>query len=120
MLQKGDILKYSSARKLPRIFTFFLVSSLLLSSCSTRDITSESYRLGKETGSGWRELTTEIEALSEWANQSTGEKFEIPQSDKKDVCQLMWLLVGWPQFGLKNMSENRADFVDGCMVTVGS
>lgn len=113
-------MKTSSTRNFPKFVSLFLAISFLLTSCSTRDITSESYRFGKETGSGWRELTTEIEALSEWANEGTGEKIEIPEADKKDVCQLMWLLVGWPKFGLKNMSENRTDFVDGCMETVGS
>jgi len=98
----------------------FLVLALLLSSCSTRELTSESYRFGKETGTNWRELTSEIEAISAWAGEATGESLEIPEVEKESACKAMWLIIGWPKFGLKDMAENRENFVDGCITTIGS
>ena len=94
--------------------------SLSLSACSTKSLTSEAYRFGKETGSNWRELSAEIEALSNWANEESGQSLEIPDVEKESACKAMWILIGWPKFGLKNMSENRSDFVEGCVTTIGS
>lgn len=96
------------------------IFTLLLSSCSTKGLTSEAYRFGKETGSKWRELTSEVEALSTWASDSTGEEVEIPEVEKESACKAMWILIGWPKFGLKNMAENRENFVEGCVTTIGS
>lgn len=97
-----------------------LASSIAVTSCSSRDLTSEAYRFGKETGTNWRELTAEVEALSAWASEESGQAVEIPEVEKKSACKAMWLLVGWPKFGFQNMSENRTDFVDGCLKTIGS
>ena len=102
------------------ILALFVVIALLLSSCSSKEFTSESYRFGKEIGSSWRELTGEIEALSSWAGAESGESLEIPQVEKESACKAMWLIIGWPKFGLKDMAKNRGNFVDGCITTIGS
>ena len=94
--------------------------SFLFTSCSAKELTSESYRFGKETGQKWRELSSEIEAISSWATESTGESVEIPEVEKESACQAMWILIGWPKFGLENMKENRENFVEGCVSTIGS
>jgi hypothetical protein len=98
----------------------FLISSLLLSSCSAKELTSEAYRFGKETGEKWRDLSSEIESLSSWANEESDGSIEIPAIERESACKAMWLIIGWPEFGLKNMSENRKDFVEGCLKTIGS
>ena len=103
-----------------RIFILVSIFILLLSSCSTKELTSEAYRFGKETGSKWRDLTAEVEALSTWASDSTGEQVEIPEVEKESACKAMWILIGWPKFGLNDMAENRENFVEGCLTTVGS
>lgn len=97
-----------------------VVIALLLSSCSTKELTSESYRFGKETGANWRELTSEIEAITSWVDAQSGESLEIPDVEKESACKAMWLIIGWPKFGLKDMAENRENFVDGCITTIGS
>lgn len=97
-----------------------VVIALLLSSCSTKELTSESYRFGKETGTNWRELTSEIEAITSWVDAQSGESLEIPDVEKESACKAMWLIIGWPKFGLKDMAENRENFVDGCITTIGS
>lgn len=97
----------------------FLFVALLLTACDTRELTSDAYSLGKETGTTWRELSTEIEVISSWATEA-GETVDIPKVEKEKACQAMWLIVGWPQFGLENMAKNRTDFIDGCMTTIGS
>lgn len=98
----------------------FVVIALLLSSCSTKELTSESYRFGKETGTNWRELTSEIEAITSWVDAQSGESLEIPDVEKESACKAMWLIIGWPKFGLKDMAKNRENFVDGCITTIGS
>lgn len=98
----------------------FLVVALLLSSCSMRELTSESYKFGKETGTNWRELTSEIDVLTSWVGAESGESIEIPEVEKETACKAMWLVIGWPKFGLKDMAENRENFVDGCISTIGS
>ena len=95
-------------------------SALVLSSCSAKQLTSEAYRFGEQTGTKWRELSAEVEALSTWASEEGGQAVEIPEVEKESACNAMWILIGWPKFGLKNMSENRADFVEGCISTIGS
>lgn len=102
------------------ILCLFVVIALLLSSCSTKELTSESYRFGKETGTNWRELTSEIEALTSWVDAQSEESLEIPDVEKESACKAMWLIIGWPKFGLKDMAENRENFVDGCITTIGS
>jgi hypothetical protein len=97
-----------------------LISTLLLSSCSTKELTSEAYRFGKETGAKWRDLSNEIEAISSWANEESEGSFEIPEAERESACKAMWLIIGWPKFGLENMSENRKNFVEGCLKTIGS
>jgi len=96
-----------------------LASVLFLTACDTREFTSDAYSLGKETGTTWRELSTEVEVISSWATEA-GETVDIPAVEKEKACQAMWLIVGWPQFGLENMAKNRTDFIDGCMTTIGS
>lgn len=102
------------------IVCLFVVIALLLSSCSTKELTSESYRFGKETGTNWRELTSEIEEITSWVDAQSGESLEIPDVEKESACKAMWLIIGWPKFGLKDMAENRENFVDGCITTIGS
>jgi len=96
-----------------------LASVLFLTACDTREFTSDAYSLGKETGTTWRELSTEVEVISSWATEA-GETLDIPAVEKEKACQAMWLIVGLPQFGLENMAKNRTDFIDGCMTTIGS
>lgn len=103
-----------------KVITLTAVLSFLLASCSAKELTSEAYRFGKETGSKWRELSTEVEALSSWVSESSGESLEIPEVEKESACKAMWILIGWPKFGLKDMSENRENFVEGCLTTIGS
>jgi hypothetical protein len=102
------------------LIPILLLSSLVLSSCSAKQLTSEAYRFGKDTGTKWRELSSEVEALSTWAGEESDQAIEIPEVEKESACKAMWILIGWPKFGLKNMSENRTDFVDGCLTTIGS
>ena len=113
---------YQTSQK-NRTFQFIsllLSCALIVSSCSTKELTSEAYRFGKETGTKWRELTSEIEALSSWAGEESGESLEIPEVEKESACKAMWLIIGWPKFGLKDMAENRENFVEGCLTTIGS
>lgn len=97
-----------------------LISSFLLPSCSTKELTSEAFRFGKETGAKWRDLSNEIEAISSWANEESEGSLEIPEAERESACKAMWLIIGWPKFGLENMSENRKNFVEGCLKTIGS
>ena len=113
---------YQTSQK-NRTFQFIsllLSCALIVSSCSTKELTSESYRFGKETGTKWRDLTSEIEALSSWAGEGSGESLEIPKVEKESACNAMWLIFGLPKFGLKDMAENRENFVEGCSTTIGS
>lgn len=97
-----------------------LSSLILLTSCDPKELTSEAYALGKQSGQDWRDLISEVEVLSQWTGESSGETVEIPKVEKLAACRAMWLLIGWPQFGLSNSAENRKDFVDGCMTSIGS
>ena len=113
---------YQTSQK-NRTFQFIsllLSCALIVSSCSTKELTSEAYRFGTETGTKWRELASEIEALSSWAGEESGESLEIPEVEKESACKAMWLIIGWPKFGLKDMAENRENFVEGCLTTIGS
>ncbi len=92
----------------------------LLTSCDPKELTSEAYALGKQSGEDWRNLVSEVEVLSQWAGESSGETIEIPNVEKKSACRAMWILIGWPQFGLDNSAQNRKEFVEGCMTTIGS
>jgi len=103
-----------------RFIPLLLSCVLINSSCSTKELTSEAYRFGKETGTKWRELTSEIEALSSWVGEESGGSLEIPEVEKESACKAMWLIIGWPKFGLKDMTENRENFVEGCLTTIGS
>ena len=103
-----------------RFISLLLSCALSVSSCSTKELTSEAYRFGKETGTKWRELASEIEALSSWAGEESGESLKIPEVEKESACKAMWLIIGWPKFGLKDMAENRENFVEGCLTTIGS
>lgn len=107
---------------LKRNFTAILGLLLIfaITSCDARTFTSDAYALGQETGRDWRELTAEIQEISSWATEETGEVVEIPEVEKKPACRAMWILVGWPQFGLENSAANRKDFIDGCLTTIGS
>ena len=89
---------YQTSQK-NRTFQFIsllLSCALIVSSCSTKELTSEAYRFGKETGTKWRELASEIEALSSWAGEESGESLEIPEVEKESACKAMWLILGWP------------------------
>lgn len=88
--------------------------------CESRELTSEAFKFGKETGSKWRDLANEFEVFSTWIQDETGEKTEIPDVEKTSACRALWIAIGWPKFGLKNMAENRQDFVDGCLKTIGN
>lgn len=98
----------------------FLVTSTLASSCGPRELTSEAYKFGKDTGAKWRDLADEFEVFSTWIQGETGEEVSIPDVEKKSACRAMWIAIGWPKFGLKDMSENRTDFIDGCLTTIGN
>lgn len=100
---------------------FSLFSLLLFSTaCNPLRMTSPAYELGKETGSSWRDLSNEIQEISSWVETTGEDPLQITQVEKLDACRAMWLIVGWPQFGLENMSENRSDFIDGCIMTIGN
>ena len=103
---------------------FFLVVLLIISTfasgCESRELTSESYKFGKEVGSNWRDLANEFEVFSSWIEDETGEQAVIPDVEKESACRALWIAIGWPKFGLKNMAENRTDFVDGCLTIIGS
>ena len=114
-MQKKSKLK---KRKVGAI-SLFLAISFLVSSCGPRELTSEAYKFGKETGSKWRDLANEFEVFATWFEVETGEEVSIPDVEKKAACRAMWIAIGWQKFGLKNMSENRTDFVDGCLTTIG-
>ena len=105
-----------------KIATILAVGStlFLLTSCNPKELTSEAYALGKQSGQDWRDLTTEVEILSQWVGESSGEPVEIPKVEKLAACRAMWVLIGWPQFGLTNSVTHRKDFVDGCMTSIGS
>lgn len=113
------MLREKPAKKIILFTSLALSMSLSVSACDTREFTSDAFALGKETGTTWRELSSEIEVISSWATD-VGETVDIPKVEKEKACQGMWLLVGWPTFGLENMAENRTDFIDGCMTTIGS
>lgn len=106
--------------KTVQFICLLLSFAFMVTSCSTKELTSESYRFGKETGTKWRDLTSEIEALSSWAGEGSGESLEIPKVEKESACNAMWLIFGLPKFGLKDMAENRENFVEGCSTTIGS
>lgn len=96
------------------------VITVFSAGCESRELTSEAFKFGKETGSKWRDLANEFEVFSTWIQDETGEKTEIPDVEKTSACRALWIAIGWPKFGLKNMAENRNDFVDGCLTTIGS
>ncbi len=100
----------------------FLVFSLtlMLSACDVPGLSSDAYKLGKETGATWRDLSGEIEVISSWVEEESSELNAISETDKLQACRGMWLLVGWPTFGLEDMSDNRKDFIDGCLTSIGS
>jgi hypothetical protein len=111
-------------RVFPRIVDLRLISILLIvtmfsAGCESREFTSEAFKFGEETGSKWRDLANEFEVFSTWIEEGTGENTEIPEVEKTSACRAMWIAIGWPKFGLKNMDENRTDFVDGCLSTIG-
>jgi hypothetical protein len=114
------MLKLGKTKRATLTILILFIVTLLLPSCSTKELTSEAYRFGKETGLNWRDLSNEIEAISSWANQGTEDSFEIPEAERESACKAMWLIIGWPKFGLENMSENRKNFVEGCLKTIGS
>lgn len=105
-------------RKLATILGLLLIFAI--TSCDTRTFTSDAYALGQETGRDWRELTAEIQEISSWATEETGAVVEIPEVEKKPACRAMWIIIGWPQFGLENSEANRKDFIEGCLTTIGS
>lgn len=102
------------------LIVLFLSISILTTSCGPRELTSEAYKFGKDTGAKWRDLADEFEVFSTWIQDETGEEVSVPDVEKKSACRAMWIAIGWPKFGLKDMSENRTDFVDGCLTTIGN
>ena len=103
----------------PKLLVFFLVV-FLVSGCNPTKITSPAYQFGKETGKKWRELSAEVKVISDWVSENSSGTAEIPEVDKLSACRTMWIVVGLPKFGLKNMAKNREDFVAGCTETIGS
>lgn len=106
---------------LGRVIAFLAMLGVLIfnSACDARQISSEAYQLGMKSGADWRELATEVQVLSVWAEEELGENLSIPETEKRTACRAMWLIIGWPTFGLQDSSGNRSDFIDGCMSTVG-
>ena len=97
-----------------------LLALFTSTACDPLKVTSQAYQLGRETGAGWRDLSKEINEISSWATEPGESPIKITEVDKLGACRAMWLLVGWPQFGLEKMSKNRTDFIDGCMTTIGN
>ena len=89
-----------------------------MTGCGAEIGKSNAYKFGKETGSKWRDLSSEIEVLATWFSENNVDA-TLPEVDKENACKAMWLAIGWPKFGLKDMSKNRTDFVEGCLTTVG-
>lgn len=100
--------------------SLLLPLTLMLSACDVQGLSSDAYILGKETGATWRDLSDEIEVISSWVDEESGDLNAISETDKLQACRGMWLLVGWPTFGLEDMSDNRQDFIDGCLTSIGS
>ena len=84
---RDDSLSKKIAATISALFLLCFVSA-----CDTRELTSDAFALGKETGTTWRELSTEIEIISSWATD-VGETVDIPKVEKEKACQGMWLLV---------------------------
>jgi len=99
------------------IFTFLLITTL--TACNSTKNSSPAFEFGEATGKKWRELSDEVNVISEWVSQNTSASDEIPEVDKLSACRAMWIIVGLPQFGLKDMAKNREDFIEGCSTTVG-
>ena len=113
-------MSYQELRRMSVIVSLFASLLVGASACDIRTFTSDAYSLGQETGKDWRELAIEIQEISNWTTEETGEAIDIPEVEKKPACRAMWLLIGWPTFGLENSAENRKDFIEGCMTTIGS
>ena len=89
---------------------------LLLASCSTlKQATSNAYRLGYETGKGFKnigELGDVIDSyLPEDSKLNTG---DFSSKDVSAYCEATWVITGISA-GLKNTPSNKSDYVQGCI-----
>lgn len=93
-----------------------LFAVLLLTSCSTiRQATSEAYRLGYETGKGFKKLGDLGNVIDSYLPDDS--KLNTGDFNSKDVaayCESTWILTGISA-GLENTDSNKSDYVQGCV-----
>jgi len=53
--------------------SLILPLTLMLSACDVQGLSSDAYILGKETGATWRDLSDEIEVISSWVDEESGD-----------------------------------------------
>ena len=89
---------------------------LLLTSCSTlKQATSEAYRLGYETGKGFKKLGDLGNVIDSYLPDDS--KLNSGDFNSKDVaayCESTWILTGISA-GLENTDSNKSDYVQGCV-----
>jgi hypothetical protein len=89
---------------------------LLLTSCSTfKQATSEAYRLGYETGKGFKKLGDLGNVIDSYLPDDS--KLNSGDFSAKDVsayCEATWMITGISA-GIENTPSNKSDYVDGCV-----
>ena len=96
------------------LIAFFAL--LLLTSCSTiKQATSEAYRLGYETGKGFKKLGDLGNVIDSYLPDDS--KLNSGDFSAKNVlayCEATWMITG-VSAGLKNTQSNKSDYVQGCV-----
>ena len=96
------------------LIAFFAV--LLLTSCSTfKQATSEAYRLGYETGKGFKKLGDLGNVIDSYLpDDSKLNSGDFNSEDVAAYCESTWMLTGISA-GLENTDSNKSDYVQGCV-----
>ena len=89
---------------------------LLLTNCSTIKLaTSEAYRLGYETGKGFKKLGDLGNVIDSYLpDDSKLNSGDFNSEDVAAYCEGTWMITGISA-GLENTDSNKSDFVQGCV-----
>ena len=89
---------------------------LLLTSCSTiKQATSEAYRLGYETGEGFKKLGDLGNVIDSYLpDDSKLNSGDFNSEDVSAYCEGTWMITGIAA-GLENTDSNKSDYVQGCV-----
>lgn len=89
---------------------------LLLTGCSTiKQATSEAYRLGYETGKGFKKLGDLGNVIDSYLpDDSKLNSGDFNSEDVAAYCEGTWMITGIAA-GLENTDSNKSDYVQGCV-----